>query len=204
MTHPDPPANPDLAAAFAHVGEPTDEYRPATGNVVAWLIVWGGLGLASLAGLGVVVAVLVERAFGLAILGGPPTKRSSVELVLVAAGAACSLGLAVLLLRSAWRDFAGRVFACPGGFVHLRRRRVEVFRWEDVQKVVQDYVDANRYPPKDGGPPLAKGTTILVTRADGHTFGFGEDVIKGHRKFARWLFAETQDRGIPWDFFVPT
>lgn len=115
---------------------------------------------------------------------------------------ACSAFIGGVFAHYYWSQLSNRIFFCPGGFVNVRRKRLMVFRWSDIEKIQQDYVKPERRK-NDGGPPMTRDTTFRVIRKDGKDFGFGLETLRDHKQFARLLFAAAQAHDLPWEFYVP-
>jgi hypothetical protein len=154
--------DPRLEELLRDIGEPTAEFKPAAGNITASLIVAAALALFGVAMVGLGVYGLISpEAVAL-----PDPKKADVPawikcalLILFGGGFAVMGGM---WCRIKWQEFGSRILVCPGGFVNARRKKSEVFRWGDIDKVVQDYVEPEKCVEGDG-PPMKGGTRAGFT-----------------------------------------
>lgn len=194
-------AHPELDDVFHDLGAPTAEFKPATSNILAWLIVYGFLLLVGVAALGGGITWAALHGFDLPAVGAAKNQPdwSKVGLLLLAGFSLSVTGGTMVPIK--WRELSSRILVCPGGFVKAGRK-IEVFRWDDIDRVIQDYVDPKKHTATEG-PPMTASTTFLIKFQDGSEFGFYRDSLQSHRQFARLLYAAAQARGIPWEFYRP-
>ena len=201
----DLPDDPRLADALGRIGGASRQYLPAKGTLYAWIAL---LSAGVLLGLGL-LAFLAANEVSLQTAGVPliPGDKSNPSFVKKVIGGVVGVKLALLcglFLRVKLHELSGRVLAGPGGFVVYRgtRKGPEAYTWEDIASLHQDPIDPVRYAT-EGGPPMKRDTSFCVQRRDGEIFGFWVDSLRDHKAFAKWLYAESQARDIPWVFGAP-
>jgi hypothetical protein len=116
-------------------------------------------------------AMIGLPAFWLATIGKVP--KQVAELNKKVAGFLFIAGIALLLWGSLWavrslRHWGRRVLVFSAGVVHIKGRRVQIFRWEDVQAVWQHQSSAG-WLERFHGSPFSFGAPywFVLRRKDG-------------------------------------
>lgn len=202
---PDLPDDPRLGDALGRIGGATRQYLPAKGTLYAWIAL---LSAGVLLGVGLLAFLVANevsvQVAGVPLIPGDNSKPSAFKKVIGGLVGVKLVLLCGLFLRAKRHELSGRVLTGPGGFVVYRgpRKGPEAYAWEDIASLHQDPVDPVRYAT-EGGPPMKRDTSFCVLRRDGEIFGFWVDSLHDHKAFAKWLYAESQARGIPWVFAPP-
>jgi hypothetical protein len=190
---------PDIDAVLSDMGQPSAEFRPATGTIIGWMVLYGiGLvvGLGALAAAGYMV---VANGFELPLFAERKNGPSWTTVFIALASGVSVTSFCGVMLPLKRRELSNRILVYADGFVKAGTRKVDVFRWDEVETILQDYAPADK--SKDG-PPMTRSTTFLVKRKDGGQYGFEHDSLQNHRQFARLLYAEATARNIPWQVHV--
>lgn len=196
----------DIDAVFTDLGPPLAAFEPALNSIANWLFIYGTGFLAGLAGLGWGLYLLIAHDFQLPLVGAPKNELDWAKAAILLMGSLCPVLLCSAMFVIKYQQMSDRILVYPDGFINARARKIEVFRWDDVEKVLQDYVE-----PEEGengsstgsGPRVTSSTTFLVKRKDGGEFGFEQGSLENHMRFARLLYAEAKKRDIAWEIYVP-
>lgn len=166
----------------AEFGAVLGMFRPGAGRLV----------VAGLAGL-VLWAIAGRMAWSLWYY--PAVVRSRNWALLALIPFAIGLGAFIYLRRLA----AAQTLVCRDGLVRRGRGAPEICRWEDIERIednwFQDYVPLH-LPVKI---PMKKSRMLVVVRKDGATLAWDGDDIRQMEAFGMLLSREARSRGIPWE-----
>src|SRR5262245_13702878 len=164
--------------ATRQLGDPIAIFKPGMQNLVAGIII----GLLMVTGGGALSAFAIREAIVngdrlpwyaekgsclLAVFG-----MAAIGLVLAGAGVALILWVKGL--------FSLRVLVCPAGFLCIRRKELQVFPWDQIERV-QETVTQEHFPLKGiakYAAPMGKSRSFVVRRCDGVEFGFDGNTVK--------------------------
>ena len=186
---------PDVDAPTREMGPPADEFKARTGDTVAWLVVSGIAFPAAVAGLVGTFVWVAAHGFDIPRTGAPKNQPDWATVGILTASLLGLLLKSGILFRHCWPELSLRVLAYPGGFVTATARELAVFRWNEIASIRQSSAAA---VAAEGQPPLAETTAVTVRRTDGREFRFDRNSLRGHRRFARFLYAAAAARGIAW------
>ena len=181
------------------LGGPNAAFKPAMENLVAGIII----GLLMILGGGAIVAFGVREA----ILNGANLPWFAREGSCFAAVLGMSiLGLAIAvggvgLIIWVRGLFSLRVFVCEQGFFCVKRKRVQVFRWDQIA-VVREIIIKEHFPLKGAAKhvaPMGTSRSFVVRRQDGVEFAFDGNTVKKLNSLAKLIEQATRQRGILWD-----
>jgi hypothetical protein len=181
------------------LGTPTQTFKPGLANLIAGIIV----GLVMMAVSGPALVAFIRMA-----MQSDP-KLSVAENKLVSAigfglGGIFGLGLAlggIALIYWVRGMFSFRLYVCPEGFYYTHRGNVHVFRWEEIERVVETITQ--EYLPLKGiakyaAPPVER-RSYVIRRRDGFEFGFGPNSIRKSVTLGNCIRNEVTPRNIRWD-----
>ena len=202
--HPSPARNLEesLSASDAvhQLGAPAATFRPGFANLIAGIIV----GLVMIGASGPVLVA----SFGIARQNDPkaPVAASWIGMGL---GAVLGLGLAIggiALIYWVRGMFSLRLYVCSHGFYYTHRGKLHVFRWEQIERVVETITQ--EYLPLKGiakyaAPPVER-RSYVVRRKDGFEFGFGPNSIRKSATLGNWIRKEVTQRNIRWEMVPET
>jgi uncharacterized protein DUF6585 len=186
-------------AAVRHLGDPVATFQPGMENLVAGIII----GLLMVAGGGTLAAFAVREA----VLNGAHlpwwAETGSCLIAVIGMGAigllVAAAGVAVILWVRGL--FSLRVLVSQGGFVCVRRKEVQVFPWDQVERVRETVTQ--EYFPLQGvakyAAPMDTSRSFVVRRRDGLEFAFDGNAVKKVNTLAKMIEEAARERGIPWD-----
>ena len=185
-----------LLPEVASLGPQTEEFRPATANIFAGLVIAFLLAIGAIAAFSLSLHLLVKARFNLPLFDDNKLSWFAVGAIILLASAMTILGMEFLLRVRGLAAF--RLYLCTTGFYVVRNQNINVFHWDEISEIIEEHVPDRVHLQHQVKLQVGTSKRYVITRQDGHQETIDGNSIRRLIRFSQMLRAEAETRGIPW------